>query len=151
MPLKLPNVAHYESGRVSLLVLPSAICPKWFKKDLEVMFVPLYWKDDLQLSDTRIMEAILICSVEEPRDPDDWNISPASVQVDESVKPELQKYAFFIYKSKLAYNSRQYKLNCPPMIKGICDQHKRVFTTEHSLGVCLWSHQAFSEHFGKIY
>ena len=151
MPPKAPNIARFETGRSSRLYLPLDTCPNWFKSDLDVLFVPLCWKDDLQLPSTRLLEALLISAKDKLGEDVEWSVFPTSVSrgQQEFNKPEEQKLSSLIYESKLILHKGEWRLNCPPMLKGLCDQERRVYVTEHSLGVSMWSPPAFNEHFGK--
>ncbi len=152
MPPKYPNIARYESGRENRLTIPSKVRPTWFKDGLEVIFVPLYWKDDLDVSITRKLEAMLICGVNRARNVTEWHTNPLDYLEDldsEHVKPEEQFEGMFIFKSTLTYNNRQFKVVCPPFIKGMCDEQGRLIVLEHSLGVSLWSPPAFNEQYAK--
>jgi hypothetical protein len=150
LPPNPPNIAHFDTGRSSRLILPSGTCPDWFKGGVKVFFVPLFWIDDLDVSDVRKLDAFLICNVEEDFSVDDWLVDPIKAinKLKELDKPENDKEGLLVYESKLTYTKQQWKLNCPPIIKGLCDEQKRVITTEHSLGVVIWSRHAFNEHYG---
>ncbi len=152
MPPIYPNVAKFETGRNSRIILPASVCPEWFKSNLEVFFVPLYWKDDLELSDARRLEAMLVCTEQMMKSTDEWFINPIEFianEVNSSGKPEEEKEAIFVYKTTLTENKRQFKIYCPPIIKGLCDVQGRLYVLAHSLGISVWSPPAFNEYFGK--
>ena len=149
MPPKPPDIAHFDTGRTSRLILPNGICPVWFKSELEVIFLPLHWRDELFVSTTRKLEAFLICRSDVDLSTPEWpafgNDLLSDAQTEE--KPEEARESLFIYRSRLTYFKQQWKLNCPPIIKALCDESKRVMVTEHSLGIGVWSKEAFNEHY----
>lgn len=151
LPPKPPDVAHFDTGRTSRIILPNGVCPSWFSGGAEVLFVPLYWKDELQVSELRKLEALLIYSADRETAGEDWLVRPDDLLVvsDEEMVPENRRAALFVFRSKLSYVKQQWKLNCPPMVKGLCDSQKRLYAVEHPLGVSIWSPSAFNEHFGQ--
>lgn len=153
MPPIYPNIAKFETGRNSRITLPTNVCPEWFKSNLEVFFVPLFWKDDIELLDARRLEVMLVCTDLMIKSTDEWYINPTELitnELNNPGKPEEDKETIFVYKSKLTENKRQFKINCPPMIKGLCDTQGRLYVLAHSLGISIWSPPAFNEHFGKL-
>ncbi len=152
MPPNFPNVAKFETGRNSRITLPTSVCPGWFKSGLEVFFMPLFWKDELQLPDTKRLEAMLVCSKQSVASTNDWYFNPISIMSDgenTSQKPEDETESIFLFATTITENKRQFKIYCPPMIKGLCDELGRLYVLEHSLGITIWSPPAFNEQFGK--
>ena len=148
MPPVSPYIGLIEK-RQNRLSIPKAVCPGWVRDDVEVMFLPLSWRnEDLWLSDIRLLEVMLICQLSLEELPGEWNKSPTKILsgADRLAKPEIQRDVSLIYKSKLEDHNRGWRLNCPPMMKGLCDNERRVYVTDHSLGVCVWSPPAFQEH-----
>jgi hypothetical protein len=141
LPPTLPNVAHFETGRTSRLVLPNGICPNWFQNGQEVIFAPLYWCGEFNIAEHRRFDSFLIFTSTENTDPTGWLVNPFELA-------EESQDNLFTYNSKLNYNKQQWRVNCPPLIKAICDEQKRVLVTSHPQGICIWSRQAFSEYFG---
>lgn len=150
VPPRASDVGHFEAHRPYLLVLPKSMRPAWFKDRQELMLVPLFWKDDIDLSESRTLEAILLCNVEEPKDPNEWNINPTEIMTEaKTIKnPEDDRYSQFIHTTKLVSNKKETKLYCSGMVRALCDQQRRVRLTQHSLGLVIWSYAAFSEYFG---
>lgn len=151
MPPVSPHSGVLEKDRLRLN-LPKDICPLWFKDETEVIFVPLHWYESIPLSDIRRVEALLICSASHIEQAVDWYISPVEVINKEKnkIKPEEQRLLSLIYNSKLNEHSGGIRLNCPPIIKRLCDPERRVYLTDHSLGVCVFSPNAFNELYSNI-
>ena len=91
---------------------------------------------------------MLVCTKGEIEKTDDWIVNPLPfIQgANAAGKPEDDRESLLVFRETLTHNKGQYKVNCPPMVRGFCDSQGRVYVTEHSLGICLWSGEALSEH-----
>ena len=150
LPPKPPDIAHFDTGRTNRLILPNGVCPKWFSSGVEVLFIPLHWMDEIDVPQERKLEALLICKLDSNFDEMSMLVNPSKYLINEleDEKPEMNRESLLIFKSKLVLSKQQWRLNCPPMVKGFCDHQKRVYAVEHSMGVTIWSPFAFNEHFG---
>lgn len=150
MPPKPPHIARYETGRDSRLIFPKGVCPDWFQVGVELVFLPLAWKDSIGVSDVRRLEALLACTVQTIGNAEGWMLNPLPLlqAQDAAGRPEQDRESLLIYRSSLSYNKGQFKVFAPPMMRGLCDEQCRLYVTEHSLGVGIWSSAAFNEHYG---
>ncbi len=150
MPPNYPNIAKFETGRTNRITIPTSVCPDWFQSGVEMFFVPLFWKDDLRVSEVRQLEAMLVCTEQMASTTDEWYINPLKHFVDsDDIPEEPVEEVTFVFKTVMTENHRQFKIICPPMTKGLCDEQGRLYVMRHPLGITIWSPPAFNEQFSR--
>lgn len=144
----IPRVLEGNEHRVTL---PKEYCPSWLKDKTEVILLPLWWRESLLIDSSKSLEALVLCRPDELDNQSSWRTWPR--EIEEKAKEgdeDFIRLAALIYPATVNQHKRSFRVMCPPTLSTLTFPQREVLIVPDSMGLTIWTPQAFQIHHGEL-